>query len=266
MSEGDWALAAVHDVVTAAVPDRAMLVCGPVRRTFAEVRERIRSLAAFLGTRGIGLRREREELARWESGQDTVGLVLHNCAEYVEAMLGAYRARAVPFNVNQHYRPAEVGALLVILDTRAVVYHRRFGPLVAAAADARDLVVVDVDDGSGDEDGYLWCRGRLDDMFKVKGASVYPSEVEAALRSLDAVRQAHVTDVPDGGGRSEVGALVVTDEACDAVAAALRPRLSAFKLPTRWLVTSDAAAVPTTATGKVDKEALRALLRSEEGA
>jgi fatty-acyl-CoA synthase len=90
-------------------------------------------------------------LARWESGQDAVALVLHNCAEYVEAMLGAYRARAVPFNVNQHYRPAEVGALLADLDTRAVVYHRRFGPLMAAACDVRDLVLVDVDDGSGVE-------------------------------------------------------------------------------------------------------------------
>jgi acyl-CoA synthetase (AMP-forming)/AMP-acid ligase II len=121
------------------------------------------------------------------------------------------------------------------------------------------------DRGRLDEDGYLWHRGRLDDMFKVRGASVYPSEVEAALRSLDAVRQAHVTDVPDGDGRSEVGAVVVTDEPRDEVAAALRRRLSAFKLPTRWLVTPDAAAVPVTATGKVDKAALRALLRSGEG-
>ena len=30
-----------------------------------------------------------------------------------------------------------------------------------------------------DADGYLWYSGRLDDMFKVKGATVYPSEVEA---------------------------------------------------------------------------------------
>lgn len=148
MSEGEWALAAVHDVVAAAVPDREMLVCGPGRRTFAEVRDRTRSLAAFLASRGIGLRRERADLARWESGQDAVALVLHNCPEYVEAMLGVYRARAAPFNVNQHYRPAEVGALFADVDARAVVYHRRFGPLVAAACDAGDLVLVDVDDGS----------------------------------------------------------------------------------------------------------------------
>ena len=36
--------------------------------------------------------------------------------------------------------------------------------------------------GALDADGYLWYHGRLDDMFKVKGATVYPAEVEAALR------------------------------------------------------------------------------------
>jgi fatty-acyl-CoA synthase len=151
--DGEWSLAAVHDVLAAAVPDREMVVWGTVRRTYAEVAARTRGLAAFLGAAGVGIRRERAGLERWESGQDAVALVLHNCAEYVEAMYGAYRARAVPFNVNQHYRPAEVGALLAELDTRAVVYHRSLGPLVAAACDGagagRMPVLVDVDDGSG---------------------------------------------------------------------------------------------------------------------
>jgi len=111
------------------------------------------------------------------------------------------------------------------------------------------------DRGRLDDDGYLWYEGRLDDMFKVKGATVYPSEVEAALRSVDGVRQAHVTDV-DG----EVGAVVLTDLTVDAVAAATKEQLSAFKLPTRWLVTADATVTPMTATGKVDKVAMRSLL------
>src|SRR5215510_3725343 len=122
-----------------------MVVCGDVRRTFSQVQGRSRGLAAFLVGRGLGDRQERADLERWEKGQDAVALVLHNGAEYLEAMLGAYRARAAPFNVNQHYRPAEVGALLADLDTRAVVYHRRYGPLVAAACDTAGLVLVDVD-------------------------------------------------------------------------------------------------------------------------
>ncbi len=115
--------------------------------------------------------------------------------------------------------------------------------------------------GRLDDDGYLWFGGRLDDMFKVKGATVYPSEVEAALRSVEAVRQAYVTDVADAEGRPQVGAVVVTDAPVGAIVAAVRARLSTFKVPSRWLVTPDPAGVPMSATGKVDKAALQRLLR-----
>ncbi len=149
MPTGEWSFAAVQDVLAAAVPDHEMVVCGATRRTFGEVADRTRSLAAFLAARGLGIRRERSELERWECGQDTVALVMHNGPEYLEAMLGAFRARAVPFNVNQHYRTSEVGVLLADLDVRAVVYHRAYGPLVDAACDTVGIVLVDVDDGSG---------------------------------------------------------------------------------------------------------------------
>ena len=117
--------------------------------------------------------------------------------------------------------------------------------------------------GRLDEDGYLWFAGRRDDMFKLKGATVYPAEVEAGLRSIPGVAQVFVTDVASDGGAPEVAALVVSKEAhADALAAAARTRLSAFKLPTRWLVVPDADAVPMSATGKVDKAALQLLLRT----
>jgi len=142
-------LVGVHDVVAAEVPDRDMVVCGDTRRTFGEVARRTKSIAAFLGARGLGLRRERSELEPWECGQDPIALVMHNSVEYIEAMLGAYRARAVPFNVNQHYRPAEMRALFNDVGVRAVIYHRRYGPLVQAVSERLDVVLVDVDDGSG---------------------------------------------------------------------------------------------------------------------
>ena len=81
--------------------------------------------------------------------------------------------------------------------------------------------------------------GRLDDMVKVKGATVYPSEVEAArcAPSTD-VRQVHVTDVR----RSRSARSSSPTRPVDAIAAAAKERLSAFKVPTRWLVTADASA------------------------
>ncbi len=114
-----------------------------------------------------------------------------------------------------------------------------------------------------DADGYLWYHGRRDDMFKVKGATVYPSEVEAALRAIDGVRQAHVTNVPGEQGDDAVGVLVVSTAPLDELVAAARARLSAFKVPTCWVVTDSADDVPMTATAKVDKTALQELLQHE---
>jgi fatty-acyl-CoA synthase len=148
MATGEWSLVAVHDVVAATVPERDMLVCGDVRRTFGEVAVRSRSIAAFLVAQKIGIQNERSELERWECGQDPVALVMHNGTEYIESMLGIYRARAVPFNVNQHYRASEVSLLFADVGVRAVIYHRRYGPLVESACAGRDVVLIDVEDGS----------------------------------------------------------------------------------------------------------------------
>lgn len=82
-----------------------------------------------------------------------VALLLHNSAEYIESMLGVMRARAVPFNVNQHYRSGEVGDLFVYVGTTGVIYHRRYAGLLAAALDdagirPSSLVLVHVEDGT----------------------------------------------------------------------------------------------------------------------
>ncbi len=44
-------------------------------------------------------------------------------------------------------------------------------------------------------------------MFKVSGATVYPSEVEQALRTIDGVDNAFVTEVSGA-----VGAVVISDD------------------------------------------------------
>jgi acyl-CoA synthetase (AMP-forming)/AMP-acid ligase II len=113
--------------------------------------------------------------------------------------------------------------------------------------------------GHLDDDGFLFYHGRSDDMFKVSGATVYPSEVERALRTVDGVRGAFVTEV--SGGR--VGAAVLRADpemTIDQLREAARKRLSAFKVPTIWLLVDDDGAIPRKATGKVDVRALREVL------
>lgn len=118
------------------------------------------------------------------------------------------------------------------------------------------------DMGRLDPDGYLWFAGRLDDMVKIRGATVYPSEVEAALRTIPGVRQAFATDVARDADACEIGALVVADAEPHAIADAARACLSAFKVPTLWLVTGDPALVPLSGTGKIVKNSLQELLRT----
>ncbi|MDX1884786.1 class I adenylate-forming enzyme family protein [Mycolicibacterium sp. 120270] len=112
--------------------------------------------------------------------------------------------------------------------------------------------------GHLDDDGFLFYHGRSDDMFKVSGATVYPSEVEAALRGIDGVLGAFVTDV---GGR--VGAAIITDQPVDHLRAAARKLLSAFKVPTVWLPVESDDAIPRGGTGKVDVAALRQMLTTQ---
>jgi fatty-acyl-CoA synthase len=144
----EWSLPAVLDTVTETVPDRDMLIFGTDRRTYRSVQERTRRLGDFFVQRGLGVQRERAELERWQCGQSRVAILLSNCSEYAEAMIGAFRARAVPYNVNYQYNAREVSALLQQIGVDAVVYHRRFGRLLADC-DLRGRLLLDVDDGSG---------------------------------------------------------------------------------------------------------------------
>lgn len=115
--------------------------------------------------------------------------------------------------------------------------------------------------GRLDADGFFWYDGRLDDMFKVRGATVYPAEVEKGLLRLPGVTLALVTDVPSEAG-AEVGAAVVGDGLDPATLhEASREALSSFKVPALWLPLASEKEIPRLASDKPDKRALQRLLR-----
>ena len=119
------------------------------------------------------------------------------------------------------------------------------------------------DMGHVDADGFLWFTGRRDDMVKVKGATVYPSEVEAALEAIPGVDRAFATGL-DLKGTPAIGAAVVPDEGEQideaTLASRAKERLSAFKLPSRWAILDSLDALPRNTSGKVDKARLQSLL------
>jgi len=112
--------------------------------------------------------------------------------------------------------------------------------------------------GHLDDDGFMFYHGRSDDMFKVGGATVYPSEVEQALRTIDGVENAFVTEVSGA-----VGAVAISRSTVDDLRAEARKRLSAFKVPTVWLLVDSDDHIPRGTTGKVDVRRLRDLLREQ---
>jgi len=125
-------LATVNETVAEAVPDREAIVFRDRRITYRQLTERTRRLANFLIDQGLGVHAERDTLADWESGQDHLGIYLYNSNEYLEAMLGAFKARAAPFNVNYRYVDEELVYLLNDAGTRALVFHSSLADHVAA--------------------------------------------------------------------------------------------------------------------------------------
>jgi fatty-acyl-CoA synthase len=144
-------LAHIREAIAAAIPDRECIIFRDRRLSWAQVTDRTRRLADVLRAHGLGCRQERDELQNWESGQDHVALYLHNGNEYLEGMLGAYKARCAPFNVNYRYVEEELLYLFENSDSRAVIYHATFAPVLDKVRQRlpKLTLLIQVEDGSG---------------------------------------------------------------------------------------------------------------------
>src|SRR5205814_8330963 len=120
-------------------------------------------------------RRERAALANHESGQDHLGIYMLNGPEYIETMLGAYRARVAPFNVNYRYVDEELRYLLDDSDCVALVYQARYAPTLARLREKlpklRLLLQV------ADESGEALLPGALDYEAALAAAPATPPPV-----------------------------------------------------------------------------------------
>jgi fatty-acyl-CoA synthase len=134
-------------------------------------------------------------------------------------------------------------------------------PEATSAAIDRDGWLHTGDLGSMDSRGYTRIEGRIKDMIIRGGENIYPREIEAVLLSHPAVTAAAVVGIADRFWGEVVGAAITTSAAAPPAGAELaafcRTRLAAYKIPVRWLFTSD---FPLTATGKIRKDVLSAQL------
>jgi O-succinylbenzoic acid--CoA ligase len=120
--------------------------------------------------------------------------------------------------------------------------------------------------GTGDlgyrsEDGRLFVTGRIDDLIVTGGENVAPATVEAALVALDDIEDAAVFGVPDEQWGERVVAAVVpagaVDWSVEEIEDRLRGRLADHERPKAVHLVER---VPRTASGTVDREALRAMI------
>jgi acyl-CoA synthetase (AMP-forming)/AMP-acid ligase II len=131
-------LAELFESIVDRAGERTALVCGPQRRTYAELDERGNRLGHALEARGVG-------------PGEHVALYLMNCAEYIEAMIACFKIRAVPINVNFRYVEEELRYLVDDSESVALLHGRELTPRVAAVRDRcpRLRTVIAVEDGSG---------------------------------------------------------------------------------------------------------------------
>jgi acyl-CoA synthetase (AMP-forming)/AMP-acid ligase II len=113
----EFNLADLFEIVVDTVPSRLALVAGDQRRTYEQLDERANRLGHHLVDQGV-------------MPDDKVAIYAWNRAEWIEAMLGAYKARAVPINVNYRYVADEGRHILENSDSVAVVHERAFAPVL----------------------------------------------------------------------------------------------------------------------------------------
>ncbi|MFC4856100.1 class I adenylate-forming enzyme family protein [Actinophytocola glycyrrhizae] len=104
--------------------------------------------------------------------------------------------------------------------------------------------------GSLDADGYLYVRGRAQEVINVGGTNVYPAEIESVLLSAPSVADACVVPQPHDLLGSVPHALVVPAEGFSVAVldSYCRDRLSLHKVPVSY---EAVAALPRTGTGKL---------------
>ena len=118
MSPRQFNLADLFEVVVDTVPERLALVAGTRRLSYRQLDERANRFAHHLAAVGI------------RPGAH-VGILAHNCSEWVETMIGCYKARVVPVNLNFRYVAPELRYVIDNADLELLVFEQALSPLVA---------------------------------------------------------------------------------------------------------------------------------------
>jgi long-chain acyl-CoA synthetase len=114
------------------------------------------------------------------------------------------------------------------------------------------------DIGVLDRDGYLYIVDRLKDLIITGGENVYPREVEEVLHARPEVLECAVVGLPDKEWGERVVAFITPKPDStvhpDQLKSSLKTKLSSFKVPKEYIITSD---LPKSPAGKILKRELK---------
>ncbi len=116
----EFNLADLFELVVDTVPDRTAVVAGRVRLSYRELDTRANRFGNYLI--GLGL-----------ATGSKVGILAHNRSEWLEAMIGCFKARMVPINVNYRYVAAELHYIIDNADIELLVVEDELVPLAIEA-------------------------------------------------------------------------------------------------------------------------------------
>jgi benzoate-CoA ligase len=120
-----------------------------------------------------------------------------------------------------------------------------------------------------DAEGFYEYQGRADDMLKISGQWVSPSEIEEHVLKHPKVSEAAVVGVPNEDGLVRLALFMVAPQVSDRpvfekeLQDTLIASLSIYKCPRRVFYVD---AMPVTATGKLQRYALRQIALNEDRA
>lgn len=126
------------------------------------------------------------------------------------------------------------------------------------------------DGAARDKDGYIWIKGRVDDVLNVSGHRLSTAEIESALVGHPGVAEAAVVAIPDETTGQAIAAYVTMKDDYDGsgdkdaltkeLVVTVRKNIGPFATPKRILIAND---LPKTRSGKIMRRILRKIASNE---
>lgn len=198
--------------------------------------------------------------------QSQIGHVLFNLYGTTEA---GFCIIATPDDLKDH--PTTIGK--PIKGVRLTLHDQTHELLIKTAwSVSRKDYIATGDVGEIHDAGYVFLKGRMDNMIVSGGENVYPHDIEAVISQHPAVKQVAVIAVDDEEYDKRLVAFVVSvNDSSESITGKtitgtltkaeltqwLKPQLARYQMPARLVMLSD---MPMTSTGKVARKKLVVML------